>query len=501
MRRHLLLVLVLGLCVEAGAAELEARAATDTSDYRVGDWIAVRVELRHPAGTTFQMLFGDSLGPYVVLDRQAFEPVDSTETRTALVVARYDSGTVALPPLEFLASVPGDTAVRRVSTTPLPLTVHTLPVSAQDSLRALKEPLSIPYTLAEVLGALGVLAALVAGGYILYRWYRRRKKAPVEPVAQGPAKPPHLIALEELGAVKARRLWQQGHAKEYHSEVTEVLRRYFEHRFGVRALEETTEEILSGSARRRPPGECSGECRQHPAPGGSCEVCDLSAAAGGARGEHERVGVRRPGDAAHGSRSHSAQHFRRLLRMWGPDAVFANPGFLYGLLALPLLAVWYIRRHRRMASRLRYSTLLPFEAAKPTIRERLRHVPFLLRCLALVFLIVALARPQTVSEGQTIYTEGIDIVLLLDISGSMLAEDFQPNRIDAAKAVAESFVNGQTERPHRIGGLCRPEFHAVSHDAGLRCPEEPPPGSPAGDGGGWDGDRDGDCSGGEPRQG
>jgi hypothetical protein len=246
VRRHLLLVLVLGLCVEAGAAELEARATTDTSDYRVGDWIAVRVELRHPAGTTFQMLFGDSLGPYVVLDRQAFETVDSTETRTALVVARYDSGTVALPPLEFLASVPGDTAARRVSTAPLPLTVHTLPVSAQDSLRALKEPLSIPFTLAEVLGALGVLAALVAGGYILYRWYRRRKKAPVEPVAQGPAKPPHIIALEELGAVKARRLWQQGHAKEYHSEVTEVLRRYFEHRFGVRALEETTEEILTG---------------------------------------------------------------------------------------------------------------------------------------------------------------------------------------------------------------------------------------------------------------
>jgi len=135
--------------------------------------------------------------------------------------------------------------------------------------------------------------------------------------------------------------------------------------------------------------------------------------------------------------------------MWGPDTAFADPGFLYGLLALPLLVVWYLRRHRRMASRLRYSTLHPFERAKPTLRERLRHVPFLLRCAALALLVVALARPQTVSQGQTIYTEGIDIVLLLDISGSMLAEDFQPNRIDAAKKVAQSFVDGRQN--DRIG--------------------------------------------------
>jgi len=135
--------------------------------------------------------------------------------------------------------------------------------------------------------------------------------------------------------------------------------------------------------------------------------------------------------------------------MWGPDAVFASPGFLYGLLLLPAIAVWYIRRQRRMASRVRYSTLLPFEQVRPTIRERLRHVPFFLRTVALGLVIVALARPQSVSVGQTVYTEGIDIVLLLDISGSMLAEDFQPNRIEAAKKVAQSFVDGRQN--DRIG--------------------------------------------------
>lgn len=237
-------MLALAFWVPARAVELEAEAATDSSDYLVGDWITVHVTLHHPPRTTFQMMFGDSLGSYRVLDRKGFEPVDSTETRTALVVARYDSGTSALPPLEFLASVPGDTTAWRVATPPLMLTVRTLAVSASDSLRALKEPLSIPYTLAEILLALAVLAALIGGGLYAYRRWKRRAVPAPAPVVAGPSKQPHQIALEELGVVRAKRLWQQGHIKEYHTEVTEVLRRYFEGRFGVNALEETTEEIL-----------------------------------------------------------------------------------------------------------------------------------------------------------------------------------------------------------------------------------------------------------------
>ena len=246
MTKALLMMLALVLSAHAAASEIEAHARTDTTEYLVGDWIAVGVELHHPPGATFQMLVGDSLGPYRVLDRQAIEPVDSTETRTAIVVARYDSGTVALPPLEFLASVPGDTTLYRVATAPLVLTVHTLPVAATDSLRALKDPLSIPYTLGEILAAIAILAVLVAGGLLLYRYFKRRSPPALVPAEPRPERPPHLVALEELGAVRAKRLWQQGRAKEYHTEVTEVLRRYFERRFAVPALEETTEEILHG---------------------------------------------------------------------------------------------------------------------------------------------------------------------------------------------------------------------------------------------------------------
>jgi Ca-activated chloride channel family protein len=135
--------------------------------------------------------------------------------------------------------------------------------------------------------------------------------------------------------------------------------------------------------------------------------------------------------------------------MWNPNITFANPEFLYGLMLIPLLVFWYLRRHRSVTSEIRYSTLLPFSKVTPTLKERLRHAPFVLRMVVVASLVVAFARPQTTSKGENIYTEGIDIALLLDISGSMLAEDFRPNRIEAAKGVAQSFVDGRAN--DRIG--------------------------------------------------
>jgi len=135
--------------------------------------------------------------------------------------------------------------------------------------------------------------------------------------------------------------------------------------------------------------------------------------------------------------------------MWGPNVTFTSPGYLYALALIPLLVVWYVRRHKAVTSDIRYSTLLPFRSVKPGIRERLRNLPFALRMLGLALLIVALARPRTTLSGQNIYTEGIDIAMLLDISTSMLAEDFQPNRVEAAKEVAEHFIDGRQN--DRIG--------------------------------------------------
>jgi Ca-activated chloride channel family protein len=132
-----------------------------------------------------------------------------------------------------------------------------------------------------------------------------------------------------------------------------------------------------------------------------------------------------------------------------PNMTFEQPLWLFLLLIVPGLVVWYLRSHKKATTDLRFSTLRAFAHVKPGWREKLRHIPFILRVAAVAAVIVALARPQSISRGEDITTEGIDIVLVLDISTSMLAEDFQPNRIGAAKEVAQKFIDGR--RYDRIG--------------------------------------------------
>ncbi len=128
---------------------------------------------------------------------------------------------------------------------------------------------------------------------------------------------------------------------------------------------------------------------------------------------------------------------------------FADPLYLVLLVVVPLLTVWYARLGRRQGASLRYSSLAPITQADRRRNGRYRHILFALRALALIFLIVAFARPQSGVTAETVTTDGIDIVLTLDLSSSMLAEDIQPNRIEAVKQVAADFVRGR--RNDRIG--------------------------------------------------
>jgi Ca-activated chloride channel family protein len=104
---------------------------------------------------------------------------------------------------------------------------------------------------------------------------------------------------------------------------------------------------------------------------------------------------------------------------------------------------WYIHKQRKAQASLRLSSSEGFLKAPKTYKIYLRHLPFVLRMVVVALIIVALARPQTIDSWNTTTTEGIDIVLTVDISTSMLTEDLKPNRIEAAKDVAISFINGR----------------------------------------------------------
>lgn len=128
---------------------------------------------------------------------------------------------------------------------------------------------------------------------------------------------------------------------------------------------------------------------------------------------------------------------------------FANKGFFWLLIVIPLMIGWYIWRNSKLQGSLRMSALKGFSSIKKSKYATLRHYAIVLRVLAFIFLIIALARPQSAFSWQNSTTEGIDIVIATDISGSMLAEDLKPNRLEAGKNIAIDFIKGRPE--DRIG--------------------------------------------------
>lgn len=128
---------------------------------------------------------------------------------------------------------------------------------------------------------------------------------------------------------------------------------------------------------------------------------------------------------------------------------FVNKEFFWLLLLLPLAILWYVLKRNKQTAELKMSSLKGFKVTSSWI-TKLKPIMFVLRLLALALLIMALARPQTVDvSSKTKTTRGIDIVMAIDVSASMLAKDLRPNRLDALKEVAAEFIKG---RPNdRIG--------------------------------------------------
>jgi Ca-activated chloride channel family protein len=132
--------------------------------------------------------------------------------------------------------------------------------------------------------------------------------------------------------------------------------------------------------------------------------------------------------------------------MWN-NWTFYNPDFLYALALVVLLWIWYYFRQREQAAQLQISSLKGI--TQNSWKAKGRHLLFLFRTIALAILIIAFARPQSTLSWEDMITEGIDIVISMDISGSMLAQDLKPDRLEASKNVAMNFISG---RPNdRIG--------------------------------------------------
>ena len=129
---------------------------------------------------------------------------------------------------------------------------------------------------------------------------------------------------------------------------------------------------------------------------------------------------------------------------------FKHPGFFWLFLTIPAYSVWYVLKNGAFQSEVSFSAFFALKAVgKKDFYEYLRHFRFVLHLLGVGLLIIALARPQSRLSWENVETEGIDIVLAMDVSASMLAQDFKPNRLESSKKLAEEFVAGR--KNDRVG--------------------------------------------------
>jgi len=250
--KYKLIITLVFMGFRMDAQQPVATATLDTNVMLIGDQVNLLLQFTGPAGS--QVLWPSIpdtiLENILVIDRSNIDTLNDNGKQTAtlsqnILLTSFDTGFYVIPPIPFYFRVLPDTTIRISETRTHFLAVHTLAVDTTKPIKPIKGPRKVPLTLWEILRwiLIGILVlALVSFGIYVYK--KRRNKEPVFRLWQRIQLKPHETALQELEKLRILKLWQQGKVKEYHSELTEILRRYIEFRFAVPALESTSAQIL-----------------------------------------------------------------------------------------------------------------------------------------------------------------------------------------------------------------------------------------------------------------
>jgi hypothetical protein len=239
-----LIILCLILSSSALGQELQLSARTDSSSYKIGEWIIVRVSATLPKGlASVSPSVKDSIGPFEILKINEADRAKQGREWTFRLIT-FDSGNVVIPPLPFSYTVTGDSIPRVAMTNPIPVSIHGVTIDPQGDIKDIKPPLNAPWKFEDILPYLVTLVVL-AGAFLGYWYYRKKKRQREEMfVPARPSIPPARAALRALRELEEKKLWQRGKIKEYYSEVTEIIRRFLEDQYGILALESTSDEII-----------------------------------------------------------------------------------------------------------------------------------------------------------------------------------------------------------------------------------------------------------------
>ncbi len=229
-------------------------SAVDKSRITIGDLIEYTVKVSHRKDVKVEMPgLGANLGGFEIRDYRVDEP--NQEAGRTISVYRYTvstflTGDFEIPPLTIRYTLPGSAKPGTLATEKIKIRVESVKPSEAGDIRDIKPPVEIPLDWKRIAVWVGAGAGLVALAIVGFLWYRRRRQGKgLLPVRQEPPRPAHEIAFEALARLEASDLLARGEVKAFYIEVSEIIRRYVEGRYGFVALEMTTEELLDALKR------------------------------------------------------------------------------------------------------------------------------------------------------------------------------------------------------------------------------------------------------------
>lgn len=232
-------------------APVSIASSVDKTTIRIGDLIHYQIEVTHDPEVQIQLPGeGANLGGFDIRSYEAHEPRKEDGrviTESEYTISTFFTGEFDIPPTAVLYTLPEDTASQVLMTEPIHITVESVKPSEEGDIRDIKPPEEIPrnwWILIRWIG-LGIFVILaVILGIIGYR--RRKAGKSLLPIREAPPRPPHEIALEALGRIDPAGLDDPEKIKQFYSQVSEIIRRYLEGRYYIKALEMTTSDVLNG---------------------------------------------------------------------------------------------------------------------------------------------------------------------------------------------------------------------------------------------------------------
>lgn len=232
----------------AFSQQVSVNATIDSQSVVIGDWIRYSIEVKHPSSVTVTLpVLKDTMGLFDIVLQDSLQRTEENGEvllKKDFTIAKYDAGSFYIQPFAVqYKNAQGKVEIAQSN--PIPVEIRGVEVDTSQTIKDVKAPLTVPLSAEEVAAYIGIAAAIGGLAYVLYYFMKKRKRDGSDIQEQKkPNIPAHVLALMQLEALEAKRLWQAGEIKAYYSEATEIIRRYFESRYGIMALEMTTGEVM-----------------------------------------------------------------------------------------------------------------------------------------------------------------------------------------------------------------------------------------------------------------